>query len=127
MKKLFTPVFAIALTFASCHDHFSHAAPLTQESASVKVDGKWTMSIDSPHGTLKGPLQVEQDGAKFTATFEAQPVGKLSLTGTVDGQKITFNLNVPNSQETFTFSGTVDGAKMSGTTVTGGAWSASRD
>ena len=127
MKKFLTPAFAIALTFASCHDHFSHAAPLAQETATAKLAGKWTMSMDTPHGPVKGPLQVQQEGAKLTATFEIESMGKMSITGTVDGLKVAFSLTVPNSDQAFTFSGTVDGAKMSGTTVMGGSWSASRE
>jgi hypothetical protein len=127
MKKLLSPVFAIALCFASCHDHFSHAATFSQDAESAKVAGKWVMTLDTPHGAVKGPLQIQQDGAKLTATFEAEHIGSLSATGSVDGKKVSFALNVPNSDETFTFSGTVDGTKMSGTTVMGGAWSASRE
>jgi hypothetical protein len=127
MKKLFSPVFAIALCFVSCHDHFSHAAPLAQDPEAAKVGGKWVMTIDTPHGAVKGPLQVQQDGVKLTATFEGEQIGSLSLTGTVEGKKVSFVFNIPNSEETFTFAGTVDGTKMSGTTVMGGTWSASRE
>jgi hypothetical protein len=127
MKKFLSPVFAVALTFGSCHGHFTQAAPPMQETAPAKVAGKWTMSIESPHGPVKGALAIQQDGAKLTATFEAEHVGTLSVKGTVDGQKVAFALVAPGSTDEFTFSGTVEGAKMSGTTVMGGSWSASRD
>jgi hypothetical protein len=77
MKKLLSPVFTIALCFASCHDHGMHAAALAQDSEPAKIAGKWQMSMESPHGAVKGPFQVQQDGAKrrfagslLTATVE---------------------------------------------------------
>jgi hypothetical protein len=51
----------------------------------------------------------------------------MSVTGSVDGKKVSFSLSVPNGPQGFTFSGTVDGSKMSGKTEMGGAWSATRE
>jgi hypothetical protein len=82
--------------------------------------------MDSPHGVVKGPFQVQQDGAKLTATFETEIFGTLSATGSIEGHKVLFSLSVPNGPQVG-ISGTVDGAKMSGKTEMGGEWSASRD
>ena len=128
MKKLISPVFALALFFGSCHEHgLSHAAPLAQNAAPAKVAGKWQMSMDSPHGVVNGPFRIEQDGAKLTGTFEAEGIGSLAATGTVDGAKVSFSLTVPGGEHDFTFSGTVDGPKMSGKTMMDGVWSATRE
>ena len=54
MKKL---VFSFALLFASCHDHGVHAAPLAQAAEAAKLAGKWQLTIDTPHGPMKGPFQ----------------------------------------------------------------------
>jgi hypothetical protein len=121
MKKTLSLVFTIAACFVSCHDHPGmNAAPLTQ------VAGKWQMTMESPHGVVKGPFQIQQDGAKLTGTFETEMFGALSGTGSLDGSKISFSLSLPGGQG-FPFSGTVDSAKMSGKTEMGGDWSASRD
>ncbi len=128
MKKLLSFVFTIASCFVACHDHPGmQAAPLTQDSAPANIAGKWQMSMDSPHGTVKGPLVVKQDGAKVTGTFEAEMFGTVSITGTVDGNKVSFSLSVPNGPQGFGVSGTVDGSKMSGKTEMDGAWSATRE
>jgi hypothetical protein len=127
MKKLLTPIFTIALFFGSCHDHGVLASTVVQDSEPAKVAGKWRMTMDTPHGAVKGPFQVQQDGAKLTGTFEAEIFGTLSATGSVDGHKVSFSLSVPNAERGFAFSGTLDGAKMSGKTEMGGEWSANRE
>jgi hypothetical protein len=124
MKKL---VFAFALLLQSCHDHGVHAAPLAQAAAPAKLAGKWQLTIDTPHGPMKGAFQVVQDGAKLNVTFESEAIGSISGTGALDGRNISFSLTVPDGDHPFTFSGTVDGPKMSGKTMMDGAWSASRD
>jgi len=126
MKKLLSAVFTIATCFVSCHDHTGvHAAPL-QESGQAKIAGKWQMSMETPHGVVKGPFSVQQEGAKLTTTFEAEMFGTVPGTGTVDGNKVSFSLSIPNGPQ-FGFSGTVDGSKMSGKTEMDGTWSATRE
>jgi hypothetical protein len=128
MKKLLSLVFTIASCFIACHDHPGmQAAVLAQDSEPPKVGGKWQMSMETPHGVVKGPFNVQQNGAKLTGTFDAEQFGKLSATGLVDGNKVSFSLTVPNGPQAFGFSGTMDGSKMSGTTEMGGAWSATRE
>jgi len=122
MKKLLSLVFTIATCFVACHDH-----PGMQAATSAQVAGKWQMTMESPHGVVKGPFKVEQDDGKLTISFDAEAFGKLSGTGSVDGNKVSFSLTVPNGPQEFGFSGTVDGSKMTGTTEMGGAWSATRD
>lgn len=85
------------------------------------------MTTDSPHGKLTGPLIIQQEGSKITGTFETEHTGKLNISGTVDGGKIVFKLEVPDAQMTFSFEGTQDGGKLSGTTKPlDGEWSAVR-
>lgn len=118
----------MATCFVACHHHPEmHAAALEQESAPAKIAGRWQMTMETPHGTVKGSFEVTQDGAKTTAKFEAEMFGTLSGTGTVDGNKVSFRMAVPNGPESFGFSGTADGSKMSGQTEMGGAWSAARE
>lgn len=102
-------------------------AAMAQDSEPAKVAGKWQMSMDTPHGTIKGPFQLQQDGAKLTGTFETEMFGSVSATGSVDGKKISLSLSVSGGPQGFTVSGTVDGDKMSGKTEMGGEWSANRE
>ena len=117
----------MASCFVACHDHPGmQAAPLAQDSAPAKIAGTWQMSMETPHGTVKGPFVVQQDGAKVTGTFDAEMFGTVPGTGSVEGNKVSFTLSVPNGPQ-FAFSGTVDGSKMSGKTEMDGAWSATRE
>jgi|SRR5579872_3958429 len=94
--------------------------------APAQIAGDWTMSLETPHGTLSGPLKIEQDGAKLSGSYETEHAGKLALTGKVEGQKVTFSMEAPGGM-TLTFNGTVEGGKMSGKADPfDGAWSASK-
>ena len=128
MNKLLSSTFTVALLFSSCHGHFgvAHGASLA-DTEIVKLAGKWQMTLDTPHGAVKGPFTIKQEGVKLTATFESDLVGNLDATGVVDGKKVSFILSVPEGGQHFNFSGTVDGGKMSGTTEMGGNWSATRE
>ena len=122
MKKLLSLVFTIATCFVACHEH-----PGMQAATWAQIAGKWQMTMESPHGVVKGPFEVQQDGGKLTISFDAEAFGKLAGTGSVESNKVSFSLSVPNGPQGFGFSGTLDGSKMSGTTEMGGAWSATRD
>jgi hypothetical protein len=115
MKKLLSVVFAAAM--------LSTCLP----AADLHVGGTWEMTMDSPHGKMTGPLTLQQDGAKITGTYETEHTGKLTITGKVDGDKITFTIEVPGGQMTIQFEGVKEGEKLSGTTKPlNGEWSAVR-
>jgi hypothetical protein len=115
MKTLLSVVFALAMVSASLL------------AADANVGGNWEMTMDSPHGKLTGPLVLEQDGTKITGTYETEHTGKLTINGTVDGDKILFTMEVPGGQMTVHFEGARDGDKLSGTTKPlNGEWSAVR-
>ena len=96
-------------------------------ASDVTVGGNWEMTMDSPHGKMVGPLALQQDGAKITGTYETEHTGKLTINGKVDGEKISFTMEVPGGQMTINFDGVRDGDKLSGTTKPlNGEWSAVR-
>jgi hypothetical protein len=116
MNKLLSVMIAVGI---------ASACLLAEDRTEAKIAGDWQMSVETPHGTMTGPLKVEQDGAKITGTYETEHAGKLTLAGKVDGKKVTFSMDA--GQMTITFNGSVDGDKMSGTAdPMGGAWSATR-
>ena len=114
MKKLLTAILAVSLV----------AACLLAEG--LKVEGKWQLALDTPHGAMQGSLNFRQDGGKLTGTCDVPHVGEMPLTGTLDDKKISITMVVPDNQMKFTMNGTVDGNKMSGTTEFGN-WSATRE
>jgi len=113
MKKLLTVILAVTLG----------AACLVAEG--LKVEGKWQLALDTPHGAMQGSITFQQDGGKLTGTCEVPHVGAMPLTGKLDDKKISITMEVPDNQMKFTMNGTVDGNKMSGTTEFGN-WSATR-
>jgi hypothetical protein len=121
MKKLLSIVLVVALG-ACCLPAQSTAA----KSESAKIAGKGQMAVDTPHGAMKGPLEVKQDGSKLTGTYELEQIGSMALTGKVEGDKVSFSMEVPGPGLTLTFTGTVEGDKMSGSTDHAGNWTATR-
>jgi hypothetical protein len=109
MKKL----LAVAL-FAAC--------ALAQD-----VAGHWQLAMDTPHGPMKGSLDLNQDHSKITGTLDLGPMGSFSLKGTVDEAKIAFDIELPDNSGTLKFTGSLESGKMSGTTDPHNfAWSATR-
>lgn len=47
------------------------------------VGGTWSMSIDSPHGSMKASLTLKQDGTKVTGTFRG-PMPDAAVEGTFE-------------------------------------------
>lgn len=121
MKKLLSITLAIVLG-ACCLP-----AQSTAKSEPAKVAGKWQMSLETPHGPMKGPLEVKQDGSKLTGTYELEQIGSMTLTGKVEGDKVSFSMEVPGPGLTITFTGTAEGDKMSGSTDHAGNWTARRE
>ncbi|HEV3200926.1 MAG TPA: hypothetical protein VGZ73_23645 [Bryobacteraceae bacterium] len=120
MKKMLSVMLVVALS-ACCLP-----AQSTAKSESAKIAGKWQMSVETPHGPMKGPLEVKQDGSKLTGTYELDHIGSMTLTGKVEGDKVSFSMEVPGPGLTLTFTGTVEGDKMSGSTDHAGDWTATR-
>ncbi|WP_158822500.1 hypothetical protein [Granulicella sp. S156] len=68
-------------------------------------------------------MQIKQDGSSLSGTFQA-PRGSAKLTGNLQGNQIS--IDVKAMMKKFSFTGTVDGDKMSGTTDQGKPWTATR-
>jgi hypothetical protein len=82
------------------------------------------MSWTSKEGNQKqGTMQLKQDGSKVSGSVQAQR-GTFSLGGNLQGNQVSIDVKVPLHKMSFT--GTVDGSKMSGTTSQGKPWSAIR-
>src|SRR5260370_25710661 len=122
MKKLLSVVLAVGLA--------SICLLAGEQGATANNAVEWQMSVETAHGTMAGPVKMQQEGSKITGTFESD-AGKTALTGKVEGNKLTFSMDAPGGM-TLTFNGAVEGDKMSGTTdpvgrhKDGWPWSASR-
>lgn len=115
MKNLL--VFAL-VACASCHHPTYAAEP-------VKAAGKWQLVLDTPHGKLSGAIDLKQDGAKVSGSWETEGMGSVPVTGSIDGKKVAFAFELHGTAVKLV--GTVEGAKMSGSAEPGGGtWTATR-
>jgi hypothetical protein len=106
-----------------------YASALTQDnsagsSAMPSVSGNWQVSWTGRNGAQRQvSMQIKQDGTKLSGTFQTER-GSALMKGSLNGNQISLNVKLPKRQASF--SGTVDGDKMSGTTEQGAAWTATR-
>jgi hypothetical protein len=91
------------------------------ETASVA--GKWLLSWQGRKKSRQATLNIQQDGAKLAGTCEERG-GSEPLSGTVQGNQIS--ISVDEEKRSFSFTGTVEGKRMSGTTSDGVSWTAKR-
>lgn len=93
-------------------------------TAAADLTGSWQISWTANNGEQRqASMQITQKGRKLSGTFEGAR-GSVPLKGTLDGDQVSVNVKLPRRQLSFT--GTVNGDKMSGTTERGVAWSATR-
>lgn len=88
------------------------------------VSGSWQISWTAKDGNQRqATMQIKQKGNKLSGDFEGAR-GSVPLKGTLDENHISVTVKLRRRQLTFT--GTVDGEKMRGTTERGAGWSATR-
>jgi hypothetical protein len=79
------------------------------------VAGDWQISWEVRLGTDSGTLHLQQDGSKLSGTFEDLQ-GRSTLSGTVDGNRVTFAVQFSGLHPfTTRFTGTIDAARIDGT------------
>lgn len=107
------------------------AAPLvapdagTNPSAAADLSGTWQMNWTAANGAQRqASMEIKQDGSKLSGTFEGER-GSVPLSGKLDGDQVSLNLKIRRRQ--ISFSGTVNGDKMTGPTARGGSWTATRN
>lgn len=110
---------------ASARNAPASAQAVSQDStASPEVTGSWQISWTAKSGDQRqASMQIKQKGSKLSGTFQGER-GSVPVRGTLEGNQISLTVKLPRRQLSFT--GTVDGDKMSGTTESGVAWTATR-
>lgn len=95
-----------------------------QDSNAHGIAGTWQLSFTDPQGNSRqATLQVQQKDSKLSGSFQGER-GSGSLTGSIEGAQVT--MTVKGRGREISFTGTVEGNKMSGTTGQGSSWSATR-
>src|SRR5262245_11124839 len=71
---------------------FIGLAGVTGLSAQAKVDltGKWVFDVVTDAGGGTPTVTFKQDGAKLSGIYWSQTLGEADLTGTVQGENVTF-------------------------------------
>ena len=75
MKKLLLFAFVFALAAGA------------QDSPPAKIAGKWQMSMETPHGVVKGPFDIEQDGARSSPSRSQTEMFGKTLRHRVGGRE----------------------------------------
>lgn len=100
--------------------------------AAPALTGKWSLSVETPQGTMANTMDLKLDGKKVTGTITSQ-MGTTELAGEFTDGKLTFNMSVdtPNGTLQIAWSGAFkDDGTLSGTASLGDmgqmSWTASR-
>ena len=68
------------------------------------VDGKWTGSLDTPMGALPMEFNFKADGSTLSGSMLGPDGGQIPIkNGKIDGNKISFSLDVDFGQGPITF------------------------
>jgi hypothetical protein len=92
------------------------ALPAEILAQDVDLSGKWALTVESPNGTGQRELTLVQTGNELTGEIISSRADG-ELTGTVDGNEITFVAVVYMESGSFdiTYHGTISGDEMKGT------------
>jgi hypothetical protein len=97
-------------------------------NATAAASGIWLMTWTNEKGdTRHATLHIQQEGEALSGTADVQggpKSGTFRLTGSVRGNRIV--LSVKAYWHHFSFTGTIDGSKMSGSTRDGRPWLATK-
>ena len=116
---LLSPILFLAFAAADCH-HPVFAAE------AANAGGKWQLSASTPHGAVSGSLDLKQDGDKLSGTCSTDHFESATVTGSVDGKKVSLSIEVNGMS--ITMAGVLEDDKMSGTIEPDfGTWSATRE
>jgi hypothetical protein len=95
-----------------------------QTSSASSVSGTWQLTWTGKKGQQRQEImQLKQAGDTLTGSIQRKR-GSSSVSGSLQGEQISFS--VQSEKRTMSFTGTLDGNRMSGTTKSGASWSATR-
>lgn len=95
---------------------FTFFAPGLLSAQDADVSGTWNMTVQSQQGTTNPTVTLQQEGQSLTGRYSSQTLGDADVTGSVDGNEITFSFtaNVGGQSIPATYTATVEGDQMSG-------------
>ncbi len=107
----------------------SAAQDSTKET--VRVAGKWSVSIQGQRGSRTQKMTIQQDGNNISGNIQGDR-GDQKIHGNVEGNDIHFTvtMNTPRGAMTLEYRGTIQGDSIKGTIqgpIGQGSWSAKRE
>jgi hypothetical protein len=92
----------------------------------MSADGIWKLTMQTPIGERKSTLALKNAGGTLTGTMTAEEGNATEVyDGKVSGNNASWKADIKNPMPlTLSFTGTVDGEKISGTVSAGaiGSW-----
>ncbi len=82
----------------------------------VNLTGTWIVSVSGGAGSATQTMELRQDGAKITGTFQG-PRQSGTVDGSVDGSNVTLHVK---ARVPLDYTGTITGDTMKGTMTGGG-------
>ena len=64
-----------------------------QKTPPPSVAGKWSMTLETPHGKMTATFDLKVDGQKVTGTFASDHSEKANLTGKFVDGKLAFKID----------------------------------
>lgn len=98
------------------------ASPMTTRTQDIDITGEWVFEVDTDAGGGMPTLTLTQNGGELTGHYSSENLGEAELTGTVDGQTITFTFpaSAQGVELNVTYAGTIVDDTISGTLDLGG-------
>jgi hypothetical protein len=86
----------------------------------MAVDGKYSITINSPMGPQPATLELKAEGGTLTGTQSAQQGSMAIANGKVDGDNVSWSVAITSPfPMTLEFSGAVSGDAISGSVKAG--------
>ena len=107
--------------------------PVQPTGQPVAVGGPWMAHLEFGRGSAVNGFNLEQDGDKLKGLYSTEFFGTFPLNGSVAANTVRFRASYPveGQRLNWSFTGTVDGSKMSGTVNMGEygetTWTAERN
>ena len=84
---------AVALAFGAGAAAAAQAAQKPDAKKTAEsLDGKWTLSAETPHGAMDFGLTIRQEGSKISGTFTTPQAGDVPIAGEFKDGTLTFRM-----------------------------------
>lgn len=95
---------ALALAFGTAGAAAQSAQKPDARKPSESPAGKWTLSVETPHGPMDFALSIQLDGSKVKGALTTPQTGDIAIAGDYTGGTLTFAFtSAPEGYPALTF------------------------